>query len=429
MRKLLQFRPLNSEFGKNILTLGSGTALAQVIPFLFYPVIARIFTPAEFGLLATLTAIIAIISELSSGKYELGILVAKTKQDAANLAGLVLCLSFIVLAVIYLILQLFFADFLSQALHEPQLKKWLFICPISAFSIIIYNTYNEWCVKNGYFKKLAINKITNASAITLSELFLGVVKIFSQGLVIGDMIGRIFSAGVCVFKAFQKDIAAFKETSVIQIKKLAKEFVEFPKYIMPGRLLNEIGKRFPVFFLGFYFNSVEVGFFAMTTLVLYSPISMISFAIRDVFRQRANEEFKNTGNCRIIYMKVFKILSVVAFLGIPLLIVLLPTIFSLFLGKQWNTAAYYAQIFTIPTLLSFVSIPFFDVLIIANKLKFNLLWQAYYLIVTFLSLWLGCVFYNDVAIAICFLAIGKSSAYLLSIILSYHYAKGNLLKK
>jgi O-antigen/teichoic acid export membrane protein len=94
MKKIIQLLPFRSEFGKNILTLSSGTAFAQVIPFLFYPIIARIFTPAEFGLLATLTALITIMAEFSSGKYELGILIAKTKQDAANLAGLALFASF-----------------------------------------------------------------------------------------------------------------------------------------------------------------------------------------------------------------------------------------------------------------------------------------------------------------------------------------------
>jgi len=420
---------LKGEFGKNILTLSSGTALAQIIPFLFYPIIARIFTPAEFGLLALLTTIITILSEFASGKYELGILVAKTKQDAANLVGLTILLSFIVVIVIYLILQLFFAELLSQELKEPQLKNWLFICPIASFSIIIYGTYNEWCVRNGYFKNLAINKITNSSAITLSKLFLGLVKIFSQGgLVIGDLTGRLFSAGACIFRAFQKDAAAFKEVSLVQMKKLAKEFVEFPKFIMPGRLLSEIGKYFPVLFLASYFNSVEVGYFSMTMLVFSVPVNIISFAVKDVFRQRANEELKNTGNCRNIYIKVLKILSIMAVVGILLFILLLPFIFSIFLGKQWNVASYYAQILTIPVLLSFVATPLFDVLIITNKLKINLLWQIYYAVITFLSLWIGCALYKNVIMALSFLAIGRSSAYLLSILLSYRYAKGNLLK-
>ena len=426
--RILKIAPLKSEFGKNILTLSGGTVFAQILPFLFYPVIARVFTPEDFGLLAILTTIFTIMSNFATGRYELGILVAKTKQDAANLAGLTILLSFIILTVIYFILQIFFADTLSQTLHEPQLKRWLFLCPLAAFSIIIFNTYNEWCVRNGHFKKLAINKITNATAITLSKLFLGLVKLFSQGLIIGDVIGRIISAGSCIFRALQQDAIAFKEVSIRQMKKLAKEFIEFPKFIMPGRLLNEIGKQLPILFFGFYFNSTEVGYFSMAMLILYAPVSMISFAIRDVFRQRANEEFKNKGNCRALYVKVLKILSFIAVIGSIVLIVCLPFIFSIFVGKQWDTAAYYAQILTIPILLSFVSMPLFDVLIIANKLKINLFWQTYYVAITFVSLWIGCAFYNDIVIALYCFAIGRSSAYLLSIILSYYYSKGYLLK-
>ena len=411
-----------SQFGKNLLTLGSGTVFAQILPFLFYPVIARVFTPEEFGLLATLTAIFTIMSNFASGRYELGVLVAKSKQDAVNLIAVVIVLCFVVLTVIYLILQLFFADILSDTLHEPQLKKWLFICPLSAFALIVFNTYNEWCVRNGFFKKLAINKITNASAITFSKMLLGVVKVFSQGLVIGDLLGRFISAGASVFRALQQDAAAFKEISIAGMKKVAKEFVEFPKYIMPGRLLNEIGKHLPVLLLGFYFNSAEVGYFSMTMLVVYGPVSMISFAIRDVFRQQANEEFLKKGNCRVFYLTILKNLSFIALAGAVVLMFCMPYLFSIFVGKQWNTAAYYAQILTIPILLSFVSTPLFDVLIIANKLKFNFLWQAYYMLITFVSLWVGCVLYKDVVVAIYCLAAGRSSAYLLSIFLSYYFS-------
>ena len=417
-----------NDFGKNLLTLSSGTVLAQVIPFLFFPVIARIFTPAEFGLLATLTAIFVLITNLASGRYELGILVTKTKQDAANLAVLAIVLSFFVILFIYIILQLFFANMLADKLHEPQLKQWLFICPLSAFALIIYNTYNEWCVRNGYFKKLAGNKITNSTAITAGKLILGFVKIVPQGLVFGDLIGRVFSAGACIFRALQSDAAAFKEVTVARIKTLVKEFAEFPKFIMPGRLLNEIGKYFPVFFLGFYFSSVEVGYYSMTLLVLYAPMSMISFAIRDVFRQRANEDFKKTGSCRTFYLKIFKILALIAVLGSVALILCLPFIFSIFVGKQWDTAAFYAQILVIPSLLTFVATPLFDVLIIVNKLKINLLWQIYYTAITLLSLWIGCAIYHDVVIALYCFAIGRSTAYLLSILLSYYYSKGKLLE-
>ena len=413
-----------SDFGKNILTLGSGTVIAQIVPFLFYPIIARIFTPVDMGFLATITAIFAPIAIVASGKYELGILVAKTKKDAAHLAVLALVLSFCISIFIYIVLQLFFLDLLSEKLHEPNLTKWLFICPVAAFSVSIFTIYNEWCVKNGYFKRLSTNKITNSTAIVFGKLFLGVVKIFSQGLVIGDLIGRVFSAGACIFKALQKDFHSFKDISFVRMKQLAKEFIEFPKFILPARLLQELGKQMPIFFIGFYFSSTEVGYFSMAILVLYSPVSMISSAIRDVFRQRANEYYQKSGSCRSFYLKNLKTLSIVAVLGSVVLIFCLPFIFSIFVGSQWDTAAYYAQILTIPTFLSFVSVPLFDVIIITNKLKYNFLWHLFYVILSCIGLWLGFTLYHNVAVAIIFLAIGTSVAHLLSIGLSFRFSKG-----
>lgn len=62
------------EYDKNILKLFSGTAMAQAISFLIIPVIAKQFGPAEYGIYAGFLASISILSILSTGKYELAIM-------------------------------------------------------------------------------------------------------------------------------------------------------------------------------------------------------------------------------------------------------------------------------------------------------------------------------------------------------------------
>ena len=83
-------------------------------------------------------------------------------------------------------------------------------------------------------------------------------------------------------------------------------------------------------------------------------------------------------------------------------------------------------LFILPFLIGFVFFmfaPLFDVLIIANKLKINLFWQIYYVFITGISLFIGCVVFKNAVAALYCLAIGRSTAYLLGILLSYHYAK------
>ena len=262
--------PVKSEFAKNAITLSIGTSIAQAFPMLFYPVLGRIFLVSDFGLLATLTSITAILTVLSTAKYENTVLIADSKNDAANIVGLVLLLSFTVLLVSLIVLQLL-SDQLGGWLNEPALKKWLYICPISAYAIVIYNCYNEWCVRNKYFIVLSSNKIVNSAATTLSKLFLGFVKISGNGLVVGDLIGRIISAGSCVFKALQKDKSEFLHLSFRRMRHLAGRYKEFPKYNLPDQLLMTIGVSLPVLLIGVYLNSFvfPILCFRLNILFLY----------------------------------------------------------------------------------------------------------------------------------------------------------------
>jgi len=82
--------------------------LHNFFPLLFYPILGRIFTPEEFGLLATLTSITAILGVLATGKYDQGILIADSKKEAADLVGFTVLLSLIVLTISFITLQVFF---------------------------------------------------------------------------------------------------------------------------------------------------------------------------------------------------------------------------------------------------------------------------------------------------------------------------------
>ena len=425
MIRILNRLPIKSEFAKNAFTLTLGTSIAQVFPMLFYPILCRIFTPVEFGLLATLSSITIILALLASGRYEKSVLIADSKNDAANIIGLTLLVSFSILLILFLLLQLFSGQ-LELWLNEPSLTKWLFVCPISAYAIIIFGCYNEWCVRNKYFINLAWNKIINSSAITLSKLLFGFVKIFSNGLVIGDLLGRTISAVVCVFRALQKDKTELFQMSFKRMQHLAKQYDEFPKINLPGELINAISLSLPVFFIGAYFNNIEVGYYAMTMNVLSLPVSVISLAIKDVFRQRANEVYVKTGNCVDIYKHILKILIFLGVLGTIILFFILPDIFSLVLGKNWRIAGEYSQILLPMIAVEFVSTSLNGVLIITNKIKIVLYWQIFFILITSISLLLGSLIFNEIRTCLICYSIGRSSAYLLDIFLSFRYSKGSI---
>ncbi|HOO12860.1 MAG TPA: polysaccharide biosynthesis protein, partial [Bacillota bacterium] len=61
----LQQKIIKGEFLRNTVTLVTGTAIAQFIGIILYPVLSRLFTASEFGLLSTISQISAIIMVLA----------------------------------------------------------------------------------------------------------------------------------------------------------------------------------------------------------------------------------------------------------------------------------------------------------------------------------------------------------------------------
>ena len=77
-----------SEFSRNVLTLMTGTTIAQAIPIAISPILTRIYTPEDFGILALFVAISTIFGSIANGRYELAIMLPKKDEDAINIFAL-----------------------------------------------------------------------------------------------------------------------------------------------------------------------------------------------------------------------------------------------------------------------------------------------------------------------------------------------------
>ena len=83
-----------SEFSKNVLTLMTGTTIAQAIPIAISPILTRIYTPEDFGVLALFVAITSIFGSIANGRYELAIMLPKKDENAINIFALGLIITF-----------------------------------------------------------------------------------------------------------------------------------------------------------------------------------------------------------------------------------------------------------------------------------------------------------------------------------------------
>lgn len=411
----------SSKFTQDALLLTLGTIVAQALPFIFYPVFGRIYTPAQFGLLATISAIVPILAIVASGTYENGVLLANDKKEAASLIIMILIRSFLILLGVSFLMEIFSVQ-ISHLLNEPELINWMFVAPVCAFATVIYNCFNEWCVTNKYFASLSVNKIFNTSSVALGKLGFGFSIFSASGLILGDLLGRLISAVSCLFRALQMDKASFNSVKRLELLGIASKHKNLPKLLMPDQILNYVGGSLHVFVIGAFFSSSDLGFFSLAASILTVPVTVVSAAIKDVFRQRANQEYNETGSCRKTYVKLLIPISICAIgCSVPIYF-LLPKGFSLLLGDQWNRAALFAQILMPMFVSNFISMSLGGVLIIAQKFWASLSWQIYTILVSIISFYLGIYVFKSIESLLFYFMVARTSAYLIYIYISYYYS-------
>src|SRR6056297_1550383 len=98
---------LKSEFFRNVATLMTGSTIAQLIALAIYPILTDIYTPDEFGLFSLYMGIIAITGIISTGRYQLAILMPTSNRQAMQLAALGLALAVVVSIVLLIVVALF----------------------------------------------------------------------------------------------------------------------------------------------------------------------------------------------------------------------------------------------------------------------------------------------------------------------------------
>ncbi len=411
----------NSDFAKNAALLTVGTIVAQGLPFLFYPYFSRVFSPSDFGLYSTMSALVPFFSIFASGTFENGILICKDKQESAALVLMILIRAFLVLLCCLFVVTIFAVE-IGQIFDEKKLEKWVYIIPIFSFVTVIYNVFNEWCVAYKYFTLLSFNKIINTSSIAIGKFMLAVNSYISSGLILGDLLGRVISAIICLIRIWQKDYFVFSNIKLAEIKSMPTKYINFVKLYLPDQFLNLIGGSLHVFVIGIFFSSKDLGYFSLAASILTVPVTVISSAIKDVFRRRAYQDYSETGSCRFLYVKLLLPIALFSIiLSIPTYY-LLPKGFLLFFGENWVRAGLFAQILLPMFVSNFISMSLGGVLVVSQKYTISLLWQVATIVFSIIAFFIGIYIYNDLEWMLFYFMIARTVAYILYIILSYYYA-------
>lgn len=390
MRRLLP----QSIYARNVLTLMTGTTLAQAIPIAISPILTRLYSPEEFGRFALYMAVTMIASVLVTGRYELAILLPRQDRDALHIATLAITLSMIISAVLLLIV-LFFAHPIAALLGDTELAPWLYWAPVSTLLMGVYQSLNYWSNRKAQYKRLAISRTVQSGSAAMAQLGSGYAGSGAVGLVAGQITGQMLATSVMARLIWREDHALIRALRLMRCLALSKRYINFPKYLIVAHGFNTASGQMPVLLLGALFSTSAAGFFTLTQRVMAAPMSLIASALGDVFRQEASQAYIQQGNCKVIYQRTFKRLLLISVAPFTTFFFVAPALFAWIFGEQWRVAGEYAQILTPMAFLQFVTSPLSSMYMIAEKQQIDLLWQVCLLCLVVASFLGGGAFFSE----------------------------------
>ncbi|EGR1056624.1 oligosaccharide flippase family protein [Vibrio cholerae] len=368
---------LNKSFSKNVLTLMTGTGIAQAIPIAIIPILTRMFSPEDFGLLALYAACVSILGVVATGRYEIAIMLPKDDEDARLLLQLSMLVALFFSFLISIPISIWNAQ-IARFLGNEDIAVWLYLVPVSVLFTGIYQALTYWNNRQKKFINTAVSRVNQSLFQGFAQTSLGFLQV-SGGLICGQFVG-IVSGSIYLLKKDRNYKSLIRKSKINSIQKQGIKYHKFPTYGVWGALCDAGAVQMPVILLTKFYSNSVTGMFSLTFRVLNMPTSIISSAIAQVLFQKVVEISQTEPEKLNLYIiKMFLLLFIIYLPAVPVLFIWGESLFSIIFGNEWSQAGVYAGYLVIAVAVRFAVSPLSAVLGLEQNIKMGVLWQVLYL--------------------------------------------------
>jgi len=398
-----------------IMTLMSGTLIAQIVMLVFIPIITRLYTPDEFGIYSLFFSIVNIIGLISSWKYDQAIMLPESDKDAQALVFLsvLITLGMVCLVVLGLLLfNEFFIDYFKGQSHL------VWMIPLGVLLIGLLQIFKAYSSRHQFYIKLATVRVANSFAIVGVQ---GLSKyLFNfDGLILGKLAADALSLFLLVRFHIKKQTLQLKSLSRRRLGANAKRHDHFPRYQSFTVLLNAISQNIPVLLFASFYSAEVAGLYALTIRVLQVPVGLIGSSTREVYYQKASKMYAGGKNIFSLYLKTT--LALLKIFIAPFFVVLFfgDYLFTFVFGQQWVMSGTFAQILILWFLFLFINSPSIATFSILNLQKIQMKVEIISVFFRFSSIYAGYYFFDSYITSIVFFVITSIAVNVFSILYIY----------
>lgn len=352
-----------------------GSAIGQGAVFAVSPLLTRLYSPEDFGALALITAVCAVLGAFITLSWERAVTLPPDEATARALLRLgwlsVLGIGALIAAAAY-----FGRTFLSNLLGSRVFDDYWWLVPATLIAMGAYAIISSSVVRAQNYSGLAVRNATQGLAQAVASVGLGLAGVVPLGLLTSIAVGRFAGlAGLGIGK--RRRVRENAKNVRAELRPALRRYRRFPLINTWSRSVNSVGLQLPTILLIALYGSLEAGLFALTVRVIAAPITIIVDAVGQYFEGSFSSQLRS-GERTLSHsvLRVVRMHLLVGTLPTVLIASLGPTLYGAIFGEEWTRAGTYAQIIVIAYLAQFVVAPVSRALVLLERQSMQLTWDV-----------------------------------------------------
>lgn len=360
---------------RGVLAILGGTAAGQIVALAAAPILSRIYSPTDFGIFATCTAIIVTIGTVAAGRYELAVPLPSKEKHAQSLVFLGLTSACLVGIAGTAVVALAGTE-IATRFGQARLMPWLWAVPISATAMGCSLVLSQLAIRHGRFKSIGRRNVLQQVTMVVGQIAGGLGGLKPGGLVIGFGFSYLASAASLLIGSGLRAADARQGRKFQDLRAVARRYWKFPAISGPSGLLNVLGLQLPVVLLAYWYGAHVAGWMSLTQRVLALPVTLIGTAVGQVYLSRLAVAIRgDVVAAARMFDRASRNLGGAACLALIALLALGPWVFPLVFGSQWANSGLYAQAMSVSLACQLVAAPLSQTLIVLERQRLQLAWD------------------------------------------------------
>jgi O-antigen/teichoic acid export membrane protein len=332
--KLTRFLP-KSGMGRSVIALASSTAAAQAITAIAMPVVTRLYTPAEIGIISIFISFFGFWSVMLSLRYESAILISQTGAESHQVfrVGMICVVSMSALSapILGILVR-------SGTLGFGLMPLWsvLATAPIM-FGYGLFMMYRSWGLRSGLVRDISRATVMRALSNGLARIVLGIGGVGVPGLFVAELAGAWSATGALFRSVRERHAASRPAFSWSDLARVAKKYSKFAVYETPSVAIDQLALTIPVPMIGALYGAQAAGWFGLARILVAIPNAQIGRAIADVFQMElASKVRKGTrAEAHQLFYTLVRKLALFGLLPLAVMMVVAPLVVPWIFGRLW----------------------------------------------------------------------------------------------